>query len=360
MTTPFSMIQLPIVDVTPIVEHLEATSTQPPSAEVVTASQLILTALSSVGAFQCRVARHRSATEDDVFNTCDKLFAVDDCEKRASVVKNGGFVRGFLGMGDESGGQALEVKEGFSFGSENHASFAPNKLLGPNVFPESLDEKYKKELAIALSENKALENCVASIQDAESAAAVSLMRLFRYYPYSTAGNASEPAIPHIDRIGSSPHTDWGFLTLILSKEPGLQIADTPTVTPQTTWKTVQVEKDCFIVNGGDYLSVITNGRVVSPLHRVVNAVDSVRTSLVFFYYPPYDTIVPGDFEFLHQCGAGGEEGREGDVVERLKNLSLFKNQQDARKVAGKAEVLDLKKVSFGEYISAKWESVSRY
>lgn len=40
---------------------------------------------------------------------------------------------------------------------------------------------------------------------------ISLMRLFHYMPYGLAGAVGEGQ----ERIGSSPHTDWGFLTLIL-------------------------------------------------------------------------------------------------------------------------------------------------
>lgn len=81
---------------------------------------------------------------------------------------------------------------------------------------------------------------------------VSLMRLFRYLPDahedcaqgtarrqgrgSPGGRAAEPgagegegegeaaAAPVVERTGSSPHTDWGFLTLILGDgSGGLQV-----------------------------------------------------------------------------------------------------------------------------------------
>jgi len=37
---------------------------------------------------------------------------------------------------------------------------------------------------------------------------------------------------------------------------------------------------------------MTGGAVVSPLHRVVSDGESERYSLVFFYYPHYDTCLP--------------------------------------------------------------------
>ena len=38
---------------------------------------------------------------------------------------------------------------------------------------------------------------------------ISLMRLFHYLPYD------QKIQNKLNNIGSSPHTDWGFLTLIL-------------------------------------------------------------------------------------------------------------------------------------------------
>ncbi|KAJ3084402.1 hypothetical protein HDU99_001234 [Rhizoclosmatium hyalinum] len=371
------MEALPVVDISSIVEALTTDATLAnASVEVRSASESIVEALSKVGAFQCRV--DPSLTFSDAFAsaTADALFSTPEPEKKAAVKFNsGGIVRGFLGIGGESGGAALEVKEAFAVGADSDASLdsanssTKNKLRAENVFPPSLNHSHRdaivnihnncalvsraitRGIALALKGNKALEKLVVNDRDASEAAAVSMTRVFRYYPYSTV--PSDDAVPNVNRIGSSPHTDWGFLTLIRSEEEGLQIASTPNITPTTVWKTVKPEKDCFIVNGGDYLSVITNGRIVSPLHRVINAEGSVRTSIVFFYYPPYETKVPIDFEFL-------SSNLDPAVLERLKHLSLFKDQRvgaDATKAGG--HTVDLKKVSFGDYISSKWESVAR-
>jgi len=36
---------------------------------------------------------------------------------------------------------------------------------------------------------------------------ISLMRAFRYFPHAAAGAMR----PDVERVGSSAHTDWGFL-----------------------------------------------------------------------------------------------------------------------------------------------------
>ncbi|KAJ3220901.1 hypothetical protein HDU81_011095 [Chytriomyces hyalinus] len=384
---PFDSISLPLIDVSCLLGH---DSNVPPNELMRTTSNAILDALAQFGAFQCITSTRNNF---NIFDTAELLLHTSK-KDGIGAVKRGGFVRGYIGMGaykkyqqdpfeiliknallfsiikgHESGGAALEVKEGFSYGG-SEASASLNKLTGENIFPPSLSASEKEKaqdyydrccaiaraisqgLAIALPSNPLLQQ-FSSENDALLAKAISLLRVFKYFPYSAA-NSDNPstAIPHVDRLGSTPHTDWGYLTLIQSNEAGLQIASTPTVTPETVWRTVEPVADAFIVNGGDYLSVLTHGRILSPLHRVVNLDNSFRTSMVFFYYPPYDTKVPAEFdlELLN------ETGESSNAVERLKHLSLF---QDQRSDKSKGRKLDLKTVCFGDYISSKWESVSR-
>ena len=90
---------------------------------------------------------------------------------------------------------------------------------------------------------------------------ISLMRIFRYLPLGTVEESKD-----IDTIiGSSPHTDWGFLTLILQDSVGgLEFLDA-----EGRWNSVPAVEGRLVVNCGDYLSLMTDGRLKSPIHRVV-------------------------------------------------------------------------------------------
>ncbi|KAI4300374.1 hypothetical protein L6164_033760 [Bauhinia variegata] len=68
-------------------------------------------------------------------------------------------------------------------------------------------------------------------------------------------------------LGMPPHSDYGFLTLLLQdKVEGLQIQF------QGKWVTVDPIANAFVVNIGDHLEIFSNGRYKSVLHRVlVNA-----------------------------------------------------------------------------------------
>ena len=84
-------------------------------------------------------------------------------------------------------------------------------------------------------------------------------------------------------IGSSPHTDWGLLTVIMQDEVGgLQFLY------NNKWNDIPMIKHGLIINGGDYLHLISNGKYHSPIHRVLCPPKGrERTSFVFFYYPGF-------------------------------------------------------------------------
>ena len=176
---------------------------------------------------------------------------------------------------------------------------------------------------------------------------ISLMRLFHYFPYTAADNVAQvaDAAAGAGRIGSSPHTDWGWLTLILQQGDvvGLQVHR------HGEWHDVAPVPGALTTNIGDYVSLLTAGKFHSPLHRVVTG-DAERTSWVFFSYPDFEARIPA-------------------VEDAAGSYSLFTDQrtpaQRSAAAAGggspasgdaESEVGDL---SFGEFIRQKWASVSR-
>ncbi|GAU41919.1 hypothetical protein TSUD_25600 [Trifolium subterraneum] len=74
-----------------------------------------------------------------------------------------------------------------------------------------------------------------------------------------------PPCPQPDlTLGMPPHSDYGFLTLLLQDEvEGLQIQY------QGKWFMVQPINNAFVVNVGDHLEIFSNGKYKSVLHRVL-------------------------------------------------------------------------------------------
>ena len=91
-----------------------------------------------------------------------------------------------------------------------------------------------------------------------------------------------------DLYGISPHTDYGFLTILAQDEVGgLQIRHA-----DGDWLDAPYRPDCFILNIGDILARWTNGRFNSTPHRVVNrSSERDRYSIGMFFDPNLDTVV---------------------------------------------------------------------
>jgi isopenicillin N synthase-like dioxygenase len=242
--------------------------------------------------------------------------------------------RGYIASGKESGlAEIYEPKEGYSYGYPWSAEVpAENNLTLPNVWPGSLHEDDINQLQRYFHQNVILALLFKSIlSDSSSLIAsgdtISIMRVFHYHR-SVERNC----------LGSSPHTDWGYLTIISQDDiGGLQYYD------DGIWKDVVASKDELIINVGDYLSFASNGTYRSPIHRVLCPKHSDRLSFVFFYYPSYDSYI--DFEITQATSAAEhQQGRE----EKLAFNSMFDGS-----LRGNV------KKSFGDYIMEKWNGVYR-
>ncbi|XP_059305932.1 probable 2-oxoglutarate-dependent dioxygenase SLC1 [Lycium ferocissimum] len=96
-----------------------------------------------------------------------------------------------------------------------------------------------------------------------------------------------PPCPDPDlTLGMPPHSDYGFLTLLLQDEvEGLQVKC------NGDWVTVQPIPGAFVVNVGDHLEIFSNGKYKSVLHRVlVNSLKS-RISVASLHSLPFNSIV---------------------------------------------------------------------
>ncbi|XP_047310287.1 1-aminocyclopropane-1-carboxylate oxidase-like [Impatiens glandulifera] len=97
-----------------------------------------------------------------------------------------------------------------------------------------------------------------------------------------------PPCPQPDLIqGLRAHTDAGGLILLFQdqKVSGLQLLK------DGNWIDVPPLKHSIVINLGDQLEVITNGRYKSVLHRVIAQTDGNRMSLASFYNPGSDAII---------------------------------------------------------------------
>jgi isopenicillin N synthase-like dioxygenase len=101
-----------------------------------------------------------------------------------------------------------------------------------------------------------------------------------HYP---SGSAQDPD----DLYGSAPHTDFGALTFLAQDNVGgLQVQ-----TPNGDWIDAPRVEGSFVVNVGDMLHRMSNGRLLSTPHRVINRSGHERYSCPFFYDPHVSTVI---------------------------------------------------------------------
>lgn len=105
---------------------------------------------------------------------------------------------------------------------------------------------------------------------------IAFMRLFHYPP---DGNVAER------EYGAAAHKDYGFVTILAQDaNGGLQVRS-----PQSEIVPVPPRADALVINIGDMMAEVSGGRLVSPLHRVVNKSGRARYSIPFFYDPTFDS-----------------------------------------------------------------------
>ncbi len=97
-----------------------------------------------------------------------------------------------------------------------------------------------------------------------------------------------PPCPHPPLIkGLRAHTDAGGIILLFQddKVSGLQLLK------DGEWVDVPPMRHSIVINLGDQLEVITNGKYKSVLHRVIAQTDGNRMSLASFYNPGNDAVI---------------------------------------------------------------------
>jgi isopenicillin N synthase-like dioxygenase len=104
----------------------------------------------------------------------------------------------------------------------------------------------------------------------------SQLRLIHYFDNPNAD---------INDSGIGAHTDYEFFTILLPTAPGLQVLN-----GVNEWINVPLLEDCFIINVGDMMELVSNGQYSATSHRV-RQVKEERYAFPFFCSLDYDTVV---------------------------------------------------------------------
>ena len=228
------------------------------------------------------------------------FFALPAEAKKAYHIPGGGGARGYTPFGVERAKDAKvhDLKEFWHVGRELPADHPLSQYMAANVWPEELAQFRETFTALYAAFEKAGERVLEAIalhlglsqgffkptvEDGNS-----VMRLLHYPPLDG---------PHAEgAIRAAAHGDINTITLLLgAEEAGLEL-----LTAKGEWKAIDTPNGALVVNIGDMLDRLTNHRLKSTQHRVVNpkgpAAYRARYSMPFFlHFRPDFTIetLPG-------------------------------------------------------------------
>ncbi|MDZ4307290.1 isopenicillin N synthase family dioxygenase [Allopontixanthobacter sp.] len=258
-----------------------------------------------------------------------QFFALPDDVKRAYKIEGGGGARGYTPFGTEKAKDAKvhDLKEFWHVGRDLPADHPLAEYMAPNIWPsevpgfrETFEELYAAFdkagdtvlRAIALHLGLAEDFFAATVADGNS-----VMRLLHYPPL--AASEAEGA------IRAAAHGDINTITLLLgAEEAGLEL-----LTKQGKWLAVSPPEGALAVNIGDMLDRLTNGKLRSTTHRVVNpkgeAAHRARYSMPFFLHFRPDYIIetlPGCIDNESAGEASPPISSHEFLLQRLREINL--------------------------------------
>lgn len=257
------------------------------------------------------------------------FFSLPEETKRQYHKPGIGGSRGYTPFGTEIAKDAAvhDLKEFWHVGRTLPEGHPLSNVMAPNMWPAEIDgftetfQQLYSEFeaagdrilrAIALHLGLAEDFFVSTVKDGNS-----VMRLLHYPPLGD--DAPEGA------IRAAAHGDINTITLLLgAEEAGLELLN-----KQGEWVAVSPPQGALAVNVGDMLDRLTNSRLRSTTHRVVNpggaGAKRSRYSMPFFLHFRPDFMI----EALPQCVSAGEVAPEpisshDFLQQRLREIGLIK------------------------------------
>ena len=255
------------------------------------------------------------------------FFALPDEAKRKYHIAGGGGARGYTPFGIETakGATAFDLKEFWHVGRELPPGHKFRDHMPDNVWPEeiaSFRDTFSKlydtfdrtglKILRAIARYLKIDEdyFIDTVRDGNS-----VMRLLHYPPIQ-----GEPG----SNVRAGAHEDINTITLLLgAEEAGLEL-----LTKDGRWIPVSPKPGELVVTIGDMLQRLTNGRLRSTTHRVVNPPPErrgrSRYSMPFFLHFRSDFLI----EALPGTVPAGEQPKWPPITaheylqERLREIKL--------------------------------------
>lgn len=248
-------------------------------------------AYNSIGFVAIRNHYLSDALSSRLYAIIKKFFALpDDIKKKYENPALAG-QRGYIGKGKEhaKGRNTGDLKEFYHVGQEVLDNDPIKKEYPDNVFPEELPEFEEISLEVYRSLEKTGVQMLRALAiylglpenyfDAKVKHGNSILRPIHYFPIE-----NPDAVP-ADAVRAAEHGDINLITLLMgASADGLQV-----LRRDGKWIPITALPDQLVVNVGDMLERLTNKKLKSTIHRVVNPprhlMNTPRYSIPFFMHP---------------------------------------------------------------------------
>lgn len=224
------------------------------------------------------IAELKAATKD--------YFALDLDRKMHNYIGLSLNHSGYVPQGEEQFYNAsVDLKEAYDIGFDSASVMARFATKARNQWPDIPQFKYavKSYYDAMLELSSVIFRGLALALDLPEDTFVrhlkeppSQLRLIHYFDNPDAA---------VSDSGIGAHTDYEFFTILLPTAPGLQVLN-----GANQWIDVPLLDDCFVINIGDMMEVVSGGQYVATSHRV-QQVKQERYAFPFFSSLDYDTIV---------------------------------------------------------------------
>ncbi|UKJ07341.1 isopenicillin N synthase family dioxygenase [Solitalea lacus] len=267
---------------------------------------------------------------EDLYSQVKDLFALpEEVKKSYEKVELAG-QRGYTSKGREQakGAKTPDLKEFWQIGQ-----YVEGEDLSKEVYPDNLEveelsvfnnitkEVYKKLEAAGKLLLKAIAVYLGLEEtyfDEKVRNGNSILRCIHYFPIE-----DPDAIP-TEAVRAGAHEDINLITLLIgASADGLEV-----LTRNNEWYPIKAGQQDIVVNVGDMLQRLTNGKLVSTTHRVVNPprelMKTSRFSVPFFLHPKADM----DLRSLESCIDAEHPKQFSDMTageylnERLREIGL--------------------------------------
>ena len=226
-----------------------------------------------------------------LYSTIQAFFALPDDVKQQYEVPELAGQRGYIGKGKEhaKGRKTGDLKEFYHVGQDVTDNDPIKEQYPDNIWPKELPEMEE----VGLTVYKTLE--AAGIKMLQAIALYlgleehyfdkkvhngnSILRPIHYFPIENPDEVPE------DAVRAAEHGDINLITLLMgASADGLQV-----LRRDNEWIPITALPDQIVVNVGDMLSRLTNNKLKSTIHRVVNPpkeeMKNSRFSIPFFMHP---------------------------------------------------------------------------